>query len=408
LRIVLLFVVVIATGWLALAAASPGLGGTCRNPEALGTRRTLVIDPSEHVRLGTMQYRESLPLNHGEVVLTFDDGPLPPYSTRVLDILASECVKATYFLVGRMARAYPEVVARMHAEGHTIGTHTQNHPLTFHKISVAHAQREIDGGIASVRAALGGSAPAPFFRIPGLLRARAIEHHLAARGLMTWSADYPADDWKRISDKEVVRRVMQRLNAQGRGMLLLHDIQPATVLALPVLLRQLKARGYRIVHVVPARPGRPKTETLAGQWQWRYGPTPPAVASLDVSGVGAIPGLPVTARGNARDRLFGNRLVIPIQAAPWAGYARERESRRTRRVWSRTAVAPRRSGRTLPAPDRRVFTDQARTSPEVTRQRAYRSASQATGSVPWQSREANRPVSSGLLPALLTQLQGQR
>ena len=76
-------------------------------PDALGTSRTLMVDPTEHVRLGIMQYPETLPLSDHEVVLTFDDGPLPPYTNRALDILASECVKATFFLVGQVAKAHP-------------------------------------------------------------------------------------------------------------------------------------------------------------------------------------------------------------------------------------------------------------------------------------------------------------
>src|SRR5712692_5801774 len=71
-------------------------------PGALGVSRTIAVDPSEHARLGSMQYGESLPLKDREVVLTFDDGPLPPYTNRILETLASECVKATFFMVGRM------------------------------------------------------------------------------------------------------------------------------------------------------------------------------------------------------------------------------------------------------------------------------------------------------------------
>ena len=73
-------------------------------PGALGVSRTLVVDPNEHSRVGSMQYPETLPLNDHEVVLTFDDGPLPRYTNRILETLASECVKATFFMVGQMAR----------------------------------------------------------------------------------------------------------------------------------------------------------------------------------------------------------------------------------------------------------------------------------------------------------------
>ena len=245
----------------AVAAECPG------NPDALGTSRVLVVDPTEHARLGTMQYRETLPLEPGEVVLTFDDGPLPPYTNRVLEVLASQCVKATYFLVGRMAQAYPAMARQVQAAGHTIGTHSQSHPLTFHKMPLARAEQEINDGIASVTAALGtADQVAPFFRIPGLLRADQVEDYLASKSIMTWSADFPADDWRRISAAEIVRRAMTRLEAHGKGVLLLHDIHPATALALPMLLKELKQKGYRIVHVVPASADQPKTATLRSQW----------------------------------------------------------------------------------------------------------------------------------------------
>ncbi len=256
--------------WLALIAGTvPAFAGECPgNANALGTSRMLVVDPTEHPRLGTMQYLETLPLADHEVVLTFDDGPLPPYTNRILDILASECVKATYFLVGRMAQSFPQMVRRIYNEGHTIGTHSQNHPLTFDKMPLVQAEREVDDGVASVSAALGDPrALAPFFRIPGLLRANAVENYLASRSLITWSADFPADDWfKRITPNEIIQRALQRLSAKGKGILLLHDIHPATALALPTLLKELKARGYHVVQVVPSGPERPKTVTEPQQW----------------------------------------------------------------------------------------------------------------------------------------------
>jgi peptidoglycan/xylan/chitin deacetylase (PgdA/CDA1 family) len=253
---------------LLLCAAAAAQAAECPgNPDALGTSRTIVVDPVDHPRLGTMQYRESLPLEDHEIVLTFDDGPLPPRSTRVLEILEHECVKATYFMVGRMARAYPDMVRRIHEAGHTIGTHSESHPLSFHKMSVERAEQEINQGIASVTSVLGdGSRPAPFFRIPGLLRADGVERYLASQHLMVWSADFLADDWTKISPAQVYARALQRIEADRKGILLLHDIQPRTVEALPNLLRELKRRGYRIVHIVPASPDMPKTATDPRQW----------------------------------------------------------------------------------------------------------------------------------------------
>ena len=121
-------------------------------PGALGVSRTLVVDPNEHPRIGSMQYPETLPLDDHEVVLTFDDGPLPRYTSRVLETLASECVKATFFMVGQMARAYPAMVRRVYDEGHTVANHTQNHPIR--KMSAAQAAREIEEGFASLREAI--------------------------------------------------------------------------------------------------------------------------------------------------------------------------------------------------------------------------------------------------------------
>jgi peptidoglycan/xylan/chitin deacetylase (PgdA/CDA1 family) len=245
------------------AADCPG------HPDAIGTSRTLVVDPLQHPRIGTMQYPETLPLEDHEVVLTFDDGPLPRNSNQILEILASQCVKATFFAVGRMAKASPEGVRKLRDAGHTIGTHTQNHPLRMNRMSIERARQEIDDGIASVKAALGGddAAPAPFLRIPGLARATAVEDYLASQGIQVWSADFPADDWRHVSSSRVYDLAIKRLEDKGRGILLLHDIQARTVAALPRILSELKARGYRIVHVVPATAERPATPSEPQQWQ---------------------------------------------------------------------------------------------------------------------------------------------
>lgn len=232
----------------ALADACPG------HPDALGTSRVLTISPGEFNRIGRIQYKQTLPLNDHEVVLTFDDGPIPPYSNSILDTLDSQCVKATYFMVGEMAHAYPAIARRIYNAGHTIGTHTQHHPFGFEHLSIQRVEREVDGGIDSVDAALGDpKAVAPFFRIPGLGRTNAIEHFLESKALVTWSADVDTDDWWRgTTPSQLVKRAMRRLNEKGRGILLMHDIHPATAMALPTLLKELKSQGYHVVQVVPA------------------------------------------------------------------------------------------------------------------------------------------------------------
>lgn len=257
-----------ATAAAALFGATIAKSSECPgNPDALGTRRTLVVDPAEHPRLGTIQYHETLPLADHEIVITFDDGPLPPHSTRVLQILDHECVKATFFLIGKMAHAFPDWVRRIRDAGHTIGTHSYSHPFMFRKMPLDRAESEIDQGIAQVTAALGdGRGLSPFFRIPGLLRADGVEQYLVSRHIQVWGADEVADDWTNINPGQVYSRALQRIEANHKGILLLHDIQPRTVEALPYLLRELKRRGYRVVHVVPSTTDLPKTATDPGQW----------------------------------------------------------------------------------------------------------------------------------------------
>src|SRR5262245_41759145 len=255
----------------ALFAVTGGVAAAeCDNPNALGVSRILVVDPAALPLIGTMSYHDTLPLEDHEVVLTFDDGPLPRHTEPVLNILASECVKATYFMVGRMATAYPTWARKVAAAGHTVGTHSQSHPLTFHRMPLDKATQEIDQGFASVQAALGDDYKvAPFFRYPGLLHQANSEAYLAERGIMAWSADVPSDDWKRrVPAKEIVERSVSRLEAKGRGILLLHDIHKKTVAALPDLLAELKARGFKIVHVVPGpqqpKPGPEADDAVAG------------------------------------------------------------------------------------------------------------------------------------------------
>jgi peptidoglycan-N-acetylglucosamine deacetylase len=253
-------------------------------PDALGTSRVLAVDASQFSHVGTLQYKETLPLADKEVVLTFDDGPLPPYSNEILDVLTAQCVKATFFIVGAMAKAFPEMVRREYEAGYTIGTHSESHPLHFGRLSSDRLAEEIDGGIAAVSAAIGDpSAVAPFFRIPGLERSDAVEAALAARSLTVFSVDVVADDWHRnISPAKIIKRAMTRLEKHGSGILLLHDIHPWTVAALPGLLKELKERGFHIVQVVPAVAATAANPAVAGAPMARRWPQPNrVVASAD-------------------------------------------------------------------------------------------------------------------------------
>jgi peptidoglycan/xylan/chitin deacetylase (PgdA/CDA1 family) len=220
-----------------------------------------------------MQYGGTLPLEDHEVVLTFDDGPLPPYTTRILDILAENCVKVDYFLVGEMASNFPDVVRRIYNSGHVIGTHSLHHPLTFNRMDDAQLEKEVEGGIAAVDEAVGDPrAVAPFFRIPGLLRSNTADSYLAEKSLAVFSADEVADDWRRgITPKRIVALAMKRLEKKGhRGVLLLHDIHPATVIALPKLLQA----GSEPCPWRSARRRGPQSDRAAGPGAGRTGRSP--------------------------------------------------------------------------------------------------------------------------------------
>jgi len=234
-----------------LAGAAPCAG----NPEALGTDRVLEVDTAAIPRVGLIQFRQTLSLAPKEVVLTFDDGPWPTSTPRVLDALKRECVRATFFLLGRNATSFAALVRRESAEGHTVAHHTYAHPL-LNRMRMAAAEAEIDRGIAAVQTALTGHSSGvpttPFFRFPGFASSPALLDRLAARRITVFGADLWASDWNRMQGDQELRLVLRRLEARGRGIILFHDTKMQTAAMLPAFLRELKRRGYRIVHVVAA------------------------------------------------------------------------------------------------------------------------------------------------------------
>lgn len=241
---------------LCLLSITPAAAAAPCPPGALGTARVLTVDRSVE-RVGRKHFPATLPLAGKEVVLTFDDGPWPATTPRVLDALARECVRATFFLLGRNARAYPHLVRRELAEGHTVAHHTYAHPLLA-PLRPEAAMAEIDRGIAAVEAAANGrpaSTPAtPFFRFPGFASSPAVLDRLSARGITVFGADLWASDWTPMSPDAQLRLVLARLDAAGGGIVLFHDTKTQTAAMLPAFLRALKTRGYRVVHVVPPGP----------------------------------------------------------------------------------------------------------------------------------------------------------
>ena len=241
---------------LLLVTVAPAAARDCPgNPQALGTARMLTIDPANTPPVGRKQFPVTLPLQPKEIVLTFDDGPLPGTTERVLDALRHECVRATFFMLGRNAAAYPALARRVAAEGHTVAHHTYSHPLLSH-MSVERAEAEIDRGIRAVDTAAYGEAGSkprtPFFRFPGFASSHAVLALLARRGVAVFGADLWPGDWNPMTPSHERELLLKRLTQTGGGIVLLHDTQSKTAAMLPEVLRELKRRDYRVVHIVAA------------------------------------------------------------------------------------------------------------------------------------------------------------
>ena len=249
IRIIAMALAVSLVPLAALAAPCPG------NPQALGTERVLEVDFKTTPRVGRKHFPTTLPLRAKELVLTFDDGPWPVTTPKVLDALKHECVRATFFLLGKNVEPHPELARRELAEGHSIGHHTYSHPLLDH-MPLAKAEAEINHGIEEDEYAVYGqrrtTPVAPFFRFPGFASNRALIDRMAVRGIVVFGADVWASDWDPMSPERQLRLILERIEQVGRGIVLFHDTKVQTAQMLPAFLRELKKRGYHIVHVVPA------------------------------------------------------------------------------------------------------------------------------------------------------------
>ncbi len=241
---------------LAALAPSAALAEPCPgNSQALGTERVIEVDAKSTPRVGRKHFPNTLPLRAKELVLTFDDGPWPGTTSKVLDALKAECVRATFFVLGRNAMAHPELARRTLAEGHSIGHHTYSHPL-LDRMPLAKAQAEIDRGIEADEVAVYGQRRTtpitPFFRFPGFASSPALLDWLQTRGIMVFGADVWASDWLPMGPDEELHLILGRIEQIRSGIVLFHDTKAQTARMLPAFLRELKRRGFRIVHVVPA------------------------------------------------------------------------------------------------------------------------------------------------------------
>src|SRR4051794_27307310 len=242
-----------------IAGTAAAHAADCPRAGALGTSRTLAVDASQTPRVGLKSFPQTLPLDDHEVVLTFDDGPWPATTSRVLATLAKECVRATFFLIGKPASEHPELVRRVAAEGHSIGHHTWSH-RSLMRIKPGETTGEIDRGISAVETALHGTATTtpstPFFRFPGFESTQGTLDLLQSRGIMVFGADLWASDWNPMTPKQQLKLLTDRLKHARKGIILLHDSKAQTAAMLPDFLRYLKDNHYRVVHLVPTAPDK--------------------------------------------------------------------------------------------------------------------------------------------------------
>jgi peptidoglycan/xylan/chitin deacetylase (PgdA/CDA1 family) len=240
-------------GW-----GTAALAADCPRKGTLGVSRILKVDAAATPRVGLKTFPQSLPLRDHEVVLTFDDGPWPPTTPKVLAALAHECVRATFFLIGKPASEHPDLVRRIAAAGHTIGHHTWLH-RSLMQIPPSETTEEIDHGISAVEMALHGEATTtpstPFFRFPGFETTPATLDLLQSRGIVVFGTDLWANDWNPMTPKQELTLLTDRLKRAGKGIILLHDPKAQTAAMLPAFLRYLRDNHYRVVHLVPKGPG---------------------------------------------------------------------------------------------------------------------------------------------------------
>src|SRR5262245_31551197 len=152
-------------------------------------------------------------------------------------------------MVGEMAAKYPNVVREVAEQGHTVGTHTWSH-LNLRRVSEYKMKQQIEAALTEVDKVVGVPV-APFFRYPYLSSSRTAIAYLQSRNIAQFAIDIDSFDWRSRNPPNIVHRVMARLERRGRGIVLLHDTYPSTAAAIPVLLKELKLKGYHVVHLRP-------------------------------------------------------------------------------------------------------------------------------------------------------------
>jgi peptidoglycan-N-acetylglucosamine deacetylase len=182
------------------------------------------------------------------IALTFDDGPWPQTTENILTTLKQENVKATFFVIGQPLRSFPEIAKKVVADGHEIANHTVHH--WYHKMSPLVAQREIDDTNKIILETL--NVKTNYFRPPGgvLTNGLVAYAHKLDDAVLMWSADSGDSQPRRPSPETIIKNVMAQ--AKPGGIVLMHDgggKHENTAKALPVIIKKLRAAGYRFTTI---------------------------------------------------------------------------------------------------------------------------------------------------------------
>jgi|SRR6516162_2551981 peptidoglycan/xylan/chitin deacetylase (PgdA/CDA1 family) len=179
------------------------------------------------------------------VALTFDDGPSAKLTPKLLDLLAAHHIKVTFFLIGENAAQYPEIVAREEREGHEVANHSWSHP-NFAKMSDDGVRTQLRKTDDAIRGASGNRPTLmrpPYGSIT--VRQKKWVNQEFGYKIVLWDVD-PLD-WRRPGPSVVCSRIVK--NTRAGSIVLTHDIHPGTIEAMPCVLEQLEAKGFKFVTV---------------------------------------------------------------------------------------------------------------------------------------------------------------
>ena len=186
-----------------------------------------------------------VPVSGNYIAITFDDGPHPQNTPRLLDILAARNIKATFYVIGRSVDLHPGVLRRTVAEGHEIGNHSHTHRL-LSKLGESEVRQEMQRCQDAVGRAAGVRMRTMRPPYGGLLQSqRELVHREFGYPTILWSVD-PLD-WKRPGAPVITSRILAGTTAGG--IVLAHDLHAQTVDAMPATLDGLLRRGFKFVTV---------------------------------------------------------------------------------------------------------------------------------------------------------------